>query len=99
MIIRRNPVWIKWADYFDVKINKIIEDNPGKWLSLQVEVNQDTWGEIKDIPEDPIEELTLLEYLRGYTFKMVKIEREITINLDENLKGEYLEVNILKISN
>ena len=98
MIIRRNPVWIKYADLLDAKVNKIIVDNPGKYVKLQIEVNQDTWDEIKDIPEDKIEKLTLLEYLKGYTFKMVRIDEDIKINTDENLKGEYLEVSILKIS-
>ena len=96
MMIRRNKLWIKWADYFDAKVSKIIEENPGKWLSLEIEVNQDTWDEIKDVPEDQIEKLTLIEYLRGYTFKMVRFAKDIKINPDENLKGEYLEVNILK---
>ncbi len=98
MIIRRNPVWIKWADYLDNEVNKIIDDNPGKWMTLQIELNQDTWDEIKDIPEDKIEKLTLLEYLKGYSFKMVKMA-EIKVNLDENLKGEYFKLHILRKSN
>ena len=98
MLIKRNKKWVHWADYLDAKVNKIVEDNPGKWMSLQIEVNQDTWDEIKDIPEDPIEKLTLIEYLKGFSFKMVRFSREIKINTDENLKGEYLEVNILKKS-
>jgi len=98
MMIKRNASWIKWADYFDAKVSKIIEENPGKWLSLEIEVNQDTWDEIKDVPEDQIEKLTLLEYLRGYTFKMVRFAKDIKINPDENLKGDYLEVHILKMS-
>ena len=97
MIIRRNEKWIQWADYFDAKVNKIIEDNPEKYLTLQIEVNQDTWDEIKDIPEDQIEKLTLLEYLNGYTFKMIKMA-QIKVNPDENLKGEYFEVHVLKKS-
>ncbi len=98
MIIRRNKLWIKWADYLDEKVYKIIEDNPGKWITLQIEVNQDTWNEIKDVPEDKIEKLTLLEYLKGYSFKMVKMA-EIKVNPDENLNGEYFKVHILKKSN
>ena len=98
MIIRRNPLWIKYADLLDVKVNKIVEDNPGKWMSLQIEVNQDTWDEIKDIPEDQIEKLTLLEYFKGYSFKMVRISRKIKINPDENLKGEYFKLHILRKS-
>ncbi len=98
MLIKRNKKWIHWADYLDVKVNKIIVDNPGKYMKLQIEVNQDTWDEIKDIPEDKIEKLTLLEYFKGYTFKMVRIAEDIKINTDENLKGEYLEVSILKMS-
>ena len=98
MIIKRNKVWIKYADLLDTKVDKIIVDNPGKYVKLQIEVNQDTWDEIKDIPEDKIEKLTLLEYLKGYTFKMVRIDEDIKINTDENLKGEYLEVSILKMS-
>ena len=97
MIIRRNPLWIKWADYIDGEVNKIIEDNPGKWMTLQIEVNQDTWDEIKDIPEDKIEKLTLLEYFKGYSFKMVKMA-EIKVNTDANLKGEYFKLNILRKS-
>ncbi|MHA1563381.1 MAG: hypothetical protein ACTSPA_14820 [Promethearchaeota archaeon] len=105
MIIKRNKIWIKYADLLDTKVNKIIVDNPGKYMKLQIELNQDTWDEIKDIPEDEIEKLTLLEYfkgytfkMKGYTFKMVRIAEDIKINNDENLKGEYLEVSILKIS-
>ena len=98
MLIKRNKIWIKYADLLDAKVNKIIEENRGKYLKLQIEVNQDTWDEIKDIPKDEIEELTLLEYFKGYTFKMVRIAEEIKINTDENLKGEYLEVYILKKS-
>ncbi|MHA1473809.1 MAG: hypothetical protein ACTSQ5_01340 [Promethearchaeota archaeon] len=98
MIIKRNKIWIKYADLLDTKVNKIIVDNPGKYMKLQIELNQDTWDEIKDIPEDEIEKLTLLEYFKGYTFKMVRIAEDIKINNDENLKGEYLEVSILKIS-
>ena len=97
MMIKRNKIWIKWADYIDVEVNKIIEDNPGKWITLQIEVNQDAWEEIKDIPEDKIEKLTLLEYLKGYSFKMVKMA-EIKVNPDENLKGEYFKVHILNKS-
>lgn len=97
MIIRRNPVWIKYADLLDAKVIKIIEDNPGKWMTLQIELNQDTWDEIKDIPEDKIEKLTLLEYLNGYSFKMAKMA-EIKVNSDANLKGEYFKVHILKKS-
>ena len=98
MIIKRNKIWIKYADLLDTLVSKIVEDNPGKWMSLQIEVNQDTWDEIKDIPEDPVEKLTLIEYFKGFSFKMVRFSREIKINTDENLKGEYLEVNILRKS-
>jgi len=98
MIIKRNKIWIKYADLLDTKVNKIIVDNPGKYMKLQIELNQDTWDEIKDIPEDKIEKLTLIEYFKGYTFNMVRIAEDIKINTDENLKGEYLEVSILKIS-
>ena len=98
MIIKRNKIWIKYADLLDAKVNKITVDNPGKYMKLQIEVNQDTWDEIKDIPEDKIEKLTLIEYFKGYTFNMVRIAEDIKINTDENLKGEYLEVSILKIS-
>jgi len=99
MIIKRNKIWIKYADLLDTKVNIIIVDNPGKYMNLQIELNQDTWDEIKDIPEDKIEKLTLIEYFKGYTFNMVRIAEDIKINNDEeNLKGEYLEVSILKIS-
>ncbi len=98
MIIKRNEIWIKWADYFDIELDKIIEKNPGKYLTLQIEVSQDTWNEIKDVPEDLIEKLTLIEYLNGYSFKMIKMA-EIKINLDENLNGEYFKLHILKKSN
>ncbi len=98
MIIKRNKVWIKYADLLDTKVNKLIEENPGRYLTLQIEVNQETWDEIKDIPEDLIEKLSLLEYLRGFTFKMIRMA-EIKVNQDENLKGEYFEVHILKRSN
>ena len=99
MLIKRNKIWIKYADLLDAEVNKIIEDNPGKWMKLQIEVNQDTWDEIKDVPEDEIEKLTLLEYLNGYTFQMVRFADEIKVNHDNNLKGEYFEVHILKKSN
>ena len=97
MLIKRNKVWIKYADLLDIKVNKIIEENPGKYLTLQIEVNQETWDEIKDIPEDQIEKLTLIEYLNGYTFKMIKMA-QIKVNPDENLKGEYFKVHVLKKS-
>jgi hypothetical protein len=98
MIIKRNKLWIKWADLIDEKVSNIVVENPGKWMSLQIEVNQDTWDEIKDIPEDPIEKLTLIEYFKGFSFKMVRFTREIKINPDDNLKGDYLELIILKKS-
>jgi len=34
MMIKRNKIWIKYADLLDAKISKIAEDNPGKWMSL-----------------------------------------------------------------
>ncbi|MHA1720181.1 MAG: hypothetical protein ACTSXK_11720 [Promethearchaeota archaeon] len=98
MIIRRNEKWIKWADYFDREINKILEDNPGKWMTLQIEVNQETWNEIKDVPEDPIEKLSLIDYLKGFTFKMIRME-EIKVITDTSVdvpKGEYFKIKIVQ---
>jgi hypothetical protein len=70
-----NPEWKKWADKFDVEMDKLVKANPNAWMTIELIIDNETWAAIEKIPRAPSYEMTLPEYFTGKMWDRIRMQR------------------------
>ncbi|MCF2138790.1 MAG: hypothetical protein K9W44_01880 [Candidatus Lokiarchaeota archaeon] len=91
----QNPEWKQWADRFDVTLDKVVKNNKGCWLTLNLIIDQQTWEHVENLGLDPYFEMTLPQYFTGKMWDRIRI-KEIKKVPRENPDEEIFRFEIIR---
>ncbi|MHA1889313.1 MAG: hypothetical protein ACTSX0_14935 [Promethearchaeota archaeon] len=70
-----NRNWKKWADEFDVALDKVVKANPDCWMTLDFIIDEQTWNKAEALGKDPYFEMTLPQYFTGKMWDRIRIRK------------------------